>query len=118
MIQKRIQLAGNYQGWLPTGIFLRAGQIAQISATGTISFGPFGSWFFSPSGQQDRPAGANAPAPGLTANSLVARAGGEVQFIGASGAITADADGQLELAANDDWSADNGGYWNITIRLG
>ena len=118
MIQKRIQLAGNYQSWLPTGIFMRTGQRAQISATGTMYFGPFGFRHSSPSGQQDRPAGPNAPAPGLTAYSLVARTGERVRFIGASSCITADADAQLELAANDDWSADNGGYWNITIRLG
>lgn len=117
MIQKRIQLSGNYRSWLPTGIFMRAGQTAQITATGTISFGPFGSWPFSPSGQEDRAAGPNAPAPGLTANSLVARAGGEVQYIGASGTITADAAAQLELATNDDWTADNGGRWDVTIRI-
>lgn len=73
MIQKRIQLAGSYRSWLPTGIFMRTGQSAQISATGTISFGPFGSWSFSPSGQEDHAAGPNAPAPGLTANSLAGK---------------------------------------------
>lgn len=117
MIQKRVHLAGNCRGWFPTGIFLRAGQTVQITATGLITFGPFGSWPFSPAGQEDKSAGAGAPAPGQTANSLIARAGGEAQFIGASGSITAESDAQLELTTNDDWVADNGGSWDITLRI-
>lgn len=110
------QLAGTKQGFQGTGIHLKAGQTANISAGGTITFGPFGSWPFSPDGEVAKAAGGNAPAPGLTANSLVARAGGEPQYIGSSNPITAICDCVLEFAANDDLAMDNGGYWTVSIQ--
>lgn len=116
MPKKNIPLPGKTKGWLATGIYLKEGQEAKISGSGLISFGPFGSWQFSPDGELNRIAQGGAPAPGITANSLVARAGYSPIYIGSSGNITAERDAQLIIAANDDWSDDNDGHWMISIE--
>lgn len=115
MQSKNFQLAGNSSGWVGTGIYLKAGQTAQISANGIITFGPMKSWPFPPDGEANKEAVIGAPAPGLTRNSLVARAGYLPVFIGSSGEITAERDAQLIVACNDDWTADNDGHWMLSI---
>ena len=115
MASKNIPIPGKSKGWIPTGIKLKEGQTAKISASGLVSFGPWGSWQFSPDGELNRFAQGAAPAPGLVANSLVARAGYSPIYIGSSGEITAERDSQLILALNDDYTDDNDGHWMITV---
>jgi serralysin len=109
-------LPGKQEGWIDTGIDLYAGQLVDIRATGSISFGPFGSWPFGPEGE-NKNAGDNAPGPGLKANSLVGFTGKNPIYVGASRRIKADSDSRLQLAANDDLTGDNDGGWNIQIEV-
>lgn len=113
----RERIRGKDQGWRSTGIEIKEGQTAYITATGIISFGPFGSWPFGPDGEENAVADGSAPAPGKVKNSLVAQAGSMPQYIGASGQITAATDTVLQLACNDPWCGDNDGYWNVSIRI-
>lgn len=115
MPSRNFPLPGKTKGWVGTGVYLKQGQTARISASGLISFGPFGSWQFSPDGELNRFAQGGAPAPGLVANSLVARAGTIATYIGSSGEIAADRDAQLIVALNDDFPDDNDGHWMLTI---
>jgi hypothetical protein len=116
MAVKNLPLPGKSKGWLGTGVYLKPGQSAKISANGLISFGPFGSWQFPPEGELTKFAQGGAPAPGLVANSLVARAGAGAEYIGSSGTITAARDAQVIIALNDDWPDDNDGHWMVTIE--
>lgn len=113
---KNLPLPGKTKGWLPTGVYLKPGETAKISASGLISFGPFGSWQFPPDGEMNRMAQGASPAPGMTANSLVARAGMGPIYIGSSGEITAERDAQIVVALNDDFPDDNDGHWMISIQ--
>ncbi|WP_442264676.1 hypothetical protein ACSIGC_09965 [Tenacibaculum sp. ZS6-P6] len=113
----REKIRGKDQGWRSTGIEMKEGETAYITATGIISFGPFGSWPFSPEGEDNSVADGSAPAPGKVKNSLVAQAGSLPQYIGSSGQITAATDTVLQLANNDPWSGDNDGFWNVSIRI-
>jgi hypothetical protein len=116
MAKKNIPISGKTKGWIATGIYLKEGQKAMISASGLISFGPWGSWQFSPDGELNRFAQGGAPAPGIVANSLVARAGYSPIYVGSSGSITAERDVQLILALNDDFPDDNDGHWMVSIE--
>jgi hypothetical protein len=115
MPSTNFQLPGKTAGWVGTGIYLKAGQTARISAGGIITCGPWGSWPFGPDGELNQVASVSAPAPGLVRNGLVARAGYLPVYIGSSGEITADRDAQLIVALNDDWTADNDGHWMLSI---
>ena len=116
MTKKNIPIPGKTKGWIATGIYLKEGQKAMISASGLISFGPQGSWQFPPDGELTKFAQGGAPTPGLVANSLVARAGYSPIYIGSSGSITAERDVQLILALNDDFTDDNDGHWMVSIE--
>jgi hypothetical protein len=116
MSKKNVPVPGKSKSWLGTAIYLKQGQTAKINANGEISFGPLGTWKFTPEGELNRTAEGSAPAPGLVKNSLVARAGGSAAYIGSSGEITAERDTQLLVAINDDFTDDNDGYWMLTIE--
>ncbi len=92
----RERIGGKHEGWKSTGIEIKKGQTAYITASGIISFGPWGSWPFSPDGEQNVIANNHSPAPGLTKNSLVAQAGSLPVFIGSSGSIKAAQDTVLK----------------------
>ncbi|WP_299676674.1 hypothetical protein [uncultured Tenacibaculum sp.] len=111
------RIGAKHQGWKSTGIEIKKGETVHITASGIITFGPWGSWPFSPNGEFNVTADHGAPAPGLTKNSLVAQAGGLPVFIGSAGTITAAQDTVLQIAANDNWSADNDGGWYLTVRI-
>lgn len=110
-------IGGKMAGWLNTGIQLYKGQQARIAATGSISFGPFGSWPFTPAGERNKLAVGSAPAPGLIKNSLVAKVGGTPMYIGDGALITSQYDGPLLVAANDEFTGDNDGSWNLVIEV-
>lgn len=110
-------IGGKMGGWLDTGVKLYAGQQVRITATGKISFGPFGSWPFTPAGEAGKIAERGAPAPGLLKNSLVAVVGGGVIYIGDSKLITSQYDGPLLVAQNDNFAPDNDGAWNLVIEV-
>lgn len=114
-MKKNVVIAGKSHGWVHTGIYLKEGKRAKISASGLISFGPFGSWQFPPDGESTRTAQGNVPGPGLTANSLLARAGYTPQYIGSSGELVAERDSALIIAINDDYTHDNDGFWTVFI---
>jgi hypothetical protein len=117
MAKKTIPLPGKTSGWMSTGISLKEGQTAKIKATGEISFFLGGQWKFSPDGEMNQVADGNSPAPGLVKNSLVAKAGGAAAYIGSNGEITAESNAQLMIAANDNYSNDNDGYWTVVIEI-
>lgn len=113
----RVKVFGKDQGWRSTGIEMKEGETAYITASGIISFGLMGSWPFGPEGEDNSRADAGAPAPGFTKNSLVAMAGSLPKYIGSSGQIKASSDCVLQIANNDPWTADNDGQWNVSIRI-
>lgn len=115
-IHYNLALYGKQPNWLNTGIELYQGQRARITATGTISFGPFGSWPFGPEGE-NKAADPSAPAPALLRNSLVAKAGPTPAYVGKDRMIQAQVDGPLYLAANDNFATDNDGAWNIHVQV-
>lgn len=108
---------GKQHSWLNTNILLNPGERCIITAYGSISFGPFGSWPFDPDGE-NKIAGSNSPVPGLRKNSLVARVAWESPvFIGKNGTVQAANKGYLLIATNDDWVNDNDGHWNVHIEV-
>lgn len=110
-------LDGKWERWYPTGVLLLKDQQVEISASGIIKFLWGGNSPFYPSGELNRLAGNGAPAPGLIANSLVAKAGGEPLYIGNRLVISAKDDCELLIASNDDVWWDNEGAWNVTINV-
>ncbi len=108
---------GKQRSWMDVGIVLYPGDRCRITAYGSISFGPFGSWPFDPNGE-NKVAGNGSPAPGFRKNSLVAKIGGDpAVFIGKDGMIHAINAGYLLIATNDDWVNDNDGFWNVHFEV-
>jgi hypothetical protein len=114
--------------WTPTGVELRRGDLAEITATGVAHFGQGPIASLPPEGipQGGKCTRARAvqrtrqtalPAPTLNCFSLIGRIGrGDPFEIGRSAKVTAEAPGELRLGVNDDFRIDNSGHWLVTIR--
>jgi len=124
---KTVTVPGN-QSWTATGIFLNAGAIVQISASGGVSFSQ-GSKPGSPAGDPpDCLTVANGPhgwraapyvANQLPCSSLLGRVGenGFVFYVGAGTTFRAATPGQLYLGVNDNNFGDNSGFWAAEIAV-
>jgi hypothetical protein len=115
-------IPGNSNGWIDTGIHVQSGQWIRITATGWIGFA-FGGWHRSPDGvdqhgQGRETANNSHPGPGLIKNSLLVHVGGHTLQAGSNVTLRAPAAGNLHLIANDDFRADNGGEWQVTLDAG
>lgn len=116
------------QPWTPTGIFLNAGAVVQISASGGVSFSR-GSKPGPPAGDPpDCLTVANGPygwraapyvANQLPCSSLLGRVGenGVVFYVGAGTTFRAATSGQLYLGVNDNNFGDNSGSWTAVLTV-
>ena len=113
------------QGWIATGVTLRAGTDVAIRASGHIRFGQQPIDRMAPAGLPRGPQceavagpGAQWVAPGLDCYALIGRIGsGEPFVIGNGASIDVVADGELMLAANDNNFADNSGTWSVAVSV-
>ena len=115
---RMIQVPAN-QAWTATGVFLRAGSVVAISATGTASMGG-GSPPMPPEGRPPDCGGRGGfPAGDLPCWSLIGRVGeqGPIFYVGSGTTLRVPKDGQLFLGVNDDQIGDNSGYWTATVAL-
>jgi len=116
------------QPWTATGIFLNAGAVVQLSASGGVSFSR-GSKPGPPAGDPpDCLTVANGPygwraapyvANQLPCSSLLGRVGenGVVFYVGAGTTFRAATSGQLYLGVNDNNFGDNSGFWTAIIAV-
>lgn len=104
------------RAWTETGLTVRRGQLLRFDASGQIRFGEGGEYLADPGGNPDLRK-ASYPVPELPVGALIGRIGnGEPFAIGAhKSAIPMPASGELRLGVNDDYLADNGGAFRVTI---
>jgi hypothetical protein len=120
---------GADRAWTDTGIDLRAGDTAAISAEGKIrvsshpSLGLQQPAGFSPNCSVSKnyfgiPTGL-VPAPQLFCWSLIGRVGprGTIFEIGKQGVVPAGSVGRLKLGVNDDDFSNNSGAWTAVIHV-
>ncbi len=107
------------QPWTDTGIFLHAGDVVTISATGTASMGA--GWPpMPPAGRPPDCGGRQGfPAPQVPCWSLIGRLGedGPVFYVGSGTTFGVPKDGELFLGVNDDQIGDNSGSWTATVAV-
>ena len=107
------------QRWFDSGIDVRAGEVVDYRATGTIRMST------SDTNDNASPAGAlsgrraeNAPFRDRPAGALIARVGnGTPLFLGERGQISIANTGRLFLSVNDDHLQDNSGEYRVTISV-
>lgn len=105
------------QGWTPTGITVRPGQVLQFASQGEIRWGPGRS--DDAAGERNSPRNNARPIPDRAAGSLIARIGenGAPFYVGTStGPIRIRDSGQLYLGINDDYLQDNSGWFRVQVR--
>jgi hypothetical protein len=91
--------------WQGTGATVTAGQVVNISVSGSQTWTDNGQAWTAAGNAADPTVGPNSPMPGAPRMALVGRIGatGTPFLVGASLQFTAGASGQLFLAPNDDW---------------
>jgi Ca2+-binding EF-hand superfamily protein len=107
------------QRWFDTGIDVRAGEVVNFQAAGTIRMStgndndaasPAGAW----SGRH----ADNAPFRDRPAGALIARIGnGSPLFLGERGQVNVRNTGRLYLSVNDDYLQDNSGEYRVTLTV-
>lgn len=109
--------------WLNTGIRVERGQRVNISANGTVIWGPpglgEGTNVVGPNGTRPpyKEDAANFPIPEAGIGSLVMRIGKVKYAVGSNENIEVRESGTIELMVNDDVVGDNSGSFAVTIRL-
>jgi Ca2+-binding EF-hand superfamily protein len=107
------------QRWFDTGIDVRAGEVIDYRATGTIRMSTTdNSDNASPAGALSGRRADNAPFSDRPAGALIARVGnGPPLFFGDRGQISIANAGRLFLSVNDDYLQDNSGDYRVTITV-
>ena len=111
-----------------TGLNVKKGQTVTIKASGFIHFGLRSIDHLAPAGISrtsgcDELTGRKAsqtprPAPRLDCWSLIGKIGAGGPFaVGATRAIKAPNDGELQLGVNDNYLKDNEGFWTATVTI-
>lgn len=105
--------------WFDTGIDIRAGEVVNFQATGTIRMStgndndaasPAGAW----SGRR----ADNAPFRDRPAGALIGRIGnGAPVFLGERGQVSVPRSGRLYLSVNDDYLQDNSGEYRVMLTV-
>src|ERR1039457_475314 len=105
---------GTIDGFQDTGVSLQAGEVVNLTASGIVCHNS-GSSCADANGW-DRPTDDSFLAPGLTEVSLVGKIGsGSPFFVGTSLNLNSGQSGELYLGFNDNYFADNGGSFLVTI---
>ena len=107
------------QRWFDTGIDVRAGEVIDYRATGTIRMSTTdNNDNASPAGALSGRRADNAPFSDRPAGALIARVGnGTPLFLGDRGQISIANTGRLFLSVNDDYLQDNSGDYRVTITV-
>ncbi|MEG4203502.1 protein kinase [Microcoleus sp. Pol7_A1] len=121
-LHKEIALRGDFFGLSPTGIYVKAGQVLRVRASGVIIVWPnHGSY-----GEATPAGNSNTLCPhaecffrGGPAGLLVGKisASGELFEIGADKEITVINEGELYLGINDPLTGDNSGHFSISVDV-
>ena len=122
--EKTVEVLGNQQGGVDTGIELRSGDQVVVSATGNVTAGRRAG-IVSPDGGQQGAAGvfgaSRYPVPTVGVGALIgyirSNNGQASQpfFIGSQATFTTPVDGRLYLAVNDDNYSDNSGSFSVRL---
>lgn len=110
-----VTVQGN-RAFVPTGVTLTAGQVLEVTATGTVEVvGGRSASAVNPDGFPSRFSGCGGPG---FCGVLVARIGGGAPFlIGSRYAAPASAAGKLELGVNDFDTSDNRGSFRASVSV-
>jgi Ca2+-binding EF-hand superfamily protein len=112
-------LVPSTQRWFDTGIDVRAGNVVDFRATGTIRMSSGNdNDNASPAGASSGRRADNAPFRDQPAGALIGRIGnGSPLFLGERGEVTVRNTGRLYLSVNDDYLNDNSGEYRVTITV-
>ncbi len=106
------------QEWNDSGVFVNAGDLITIEATGTVRLSPEGNDAATPSGSVTNRRAPNAPVRQASAGALVMRVGNSpAQYVGDRATFTAPVSGQLYFGVNDDHWAYNSGDFRATVTV-
>ena len=105
--------------WFDTGIDVRAGEVVNFQATGTIRMSTGNdSDTASPDGSFNGRHADNAPFPNRPAGALIGRIGnGAPLYLGERGQVSVPRSGRLYLSVNDDYLQDNSGDYRVTLTV-
>jgi len=122
--EKTVDVPGNQQGGVDTGIELRSGDQVVVSATGNVTAGQRAG-IVSPDGGRQGAAGvfgaSRYPVPTVGVGALIGyirSTNGQASqpfFIGSQATFTTPVDGRLYLAINDDNYTDNSGSFSVRL---
>jgi len=122
--EKTIDVPGNQQRGVDTGIDLRSGDQVVVSATGSVTAGRRAG-VVSPDGGRPGAAGvfgaSTYPVPNVGVGALIGyilSSNGQASqafFIGSQATFTTPVDGRLYLAVNDDNYTDNSGSFSVRL---
>ena len=104
-------------GWIPTGIFVKPGEVLTFSTTGQVQLSADAEDVASAAGARSRRVAADGPLPDAVAGALIAKVGDGPPFpIADAASATMPAAGQLFLGINDGRPADNTGSFRVTVK--
>jgi Ca2+-binding EF-hand superfamily protein len=106
------------QRWVDSGTDVRAGDVIQVQAQGSIRMSDNINDSASPSGSSSGRHAAAAPMPDRPAGALIARIGdGSPVYVGDRGEFSAATSGRLYFSVNDDHLLDNTGEYRATVTI-
>ena len=104
-------------GWIPTGIFVRRGEVLTFSTTGQVQLSAAPEDVASAAGARSQRVSPDAALTDVAAGALIAKVGDGPPFpIGDAASATMPAGGQLWLGINDGRLADNTGGFRVTVN--
>ncbi len=104
--------------WTDTGIMVRAGQVINFDARGTVRLGPNDSDVAGVDGLFSGRRDNNAPMGNQPTGGLIARIGNSPSFwVGDGNSLRAPAAGRLYLGVNDNSLADNAGDFQVVVDV-
>jgi Ca2+-binding EF-hand superfamily protein len=103
--------------WTDTQVDVRAGDVIEVSARGSITMSQDDNDTATPAGSRTGRGAQQAPLPAV-AGALIARIGDAAPvLVGNRQSFTADRAGRLYLGVNDDHLADNRGQFDVTVSV-
>ncbi len=108
-----------YRQWQSTGVYLQAGDLVTIRASGQWTYSPDEVGLHGPEGGRWAPDFYPMPAPRALGGALLGRIGeaGDMFLVGRRVTARAPAPGLLYLGINDDLLGDNEGVLTVQIEV-
>lgn len=111
-------IVNSKQRWTDTGLSVRAGDVLNIQASGTIQMSTDGNDIATPAGARSGRTAPDAPIQNAVAGALIARIGDSAPvLIGNRGTFTVPVSGRLYLGVNDDHLLDNNGEYRVNVEV-